>query len=247
MSDPGDTDHGRLEPIVESRRTADIPTTVSNRGLAPSSMIPIPTQLQSQRPPSQLTNVSENTIARGRRLAREGQPNIRWVDENYYTLNPWFDRGDKDPVFSLGRPLPRKVRWVKKPATKDTNKSKLEMAELGEVRSKEQSINTGDGNQDSQGQRRTAGGVSHGDKINDAGQPVFDYQPSNEDRKENLRQPNNSRSHEDGPDFGIDSEPLGKQEHQDSEEEDVDPNEYRNWWARFRAKNPEPLAEFLAV
>jgi aquaglyceroporin related protein len=138
------------------------------------------------------------------------------------------------------------VRWVRKPAANDANKSKEELAELGEVLS-ENSLSPEPKSQDVQGQRRTAGGVSHGDRFNDVGQPVFDYQPSNEGWGNDSRNTNNPENTEDGPDFGIDSEPLGKQEHEEVEEEDADPNEYRNWWARIRAKHPEPLAEFLAV
>ncbi|KAI1091660.1 aquaporin-like protein [Rostrohypoxylon terebratum] len=44
----------------------------------------------------------------------------------------------------------------------------------------------------------------------------------------------------------VDSEPLGQGEDDDEEQEDQTP-ETHNWWARIRAKHPEPLAEFLAT
>ncbi|KAI0384159.1 aquaporin-like protein [Hypomontagnella monticulosa] len=40
---------------------------------------------------------------------------------------------------------------------------------------------------------------------------------------------------------------LGQREQDEVEQEDGDTGEYRNWWARIRAKHPEPLAEFLAT
>lgn len=49
------------------------------------------------------------------------------------------------------------------------------------------------------------------------------------------------------PSYKIDGEPLGQQERSEVEEGERDPDELRNWWARLRAKHPEPLAEFLAT
>lgn len=48
--------------------------------------------------------------------------------------------------------------------------------------------------------------------------------------------------------FQIDADVIGGQHEDDAVEEGkVDPNVMRNWWARLRAKYPEPLAEFLCV
>ena len=103
----------------------------------------------------------------------------------------------------------------------------------------------------------TAAGVAHGPKRNDAGQPVFDYQPGGAERTDRgmdraetrkssePQRPARQSSHQ--PSFKIDGEPLGQPEHPAVEEGIVDPDEMRNWWARFRAKHPEPLAEFLAT
>ncbi|KAJ6437120.1 C6 transcription factor [Purpureocillium lavendulum] len=50
-----------------------------------------------------------------------------------------------------------------------------------------------------------------------------------------------------GHEFALDAEPIGHQEREEVEEGFQDPDELRNWWARFRARHPEPLAEFLAT
>ncbi|GJN84515.1 hypothetical protein PLIIFM63780_008072 [Purpureocillium lilacinum] len=47
--------------------------------------------------------------------------------------------------------------------------------------------------------------------------------------------------------FALDAEPLGYREREEVEEGFRDPDELRNWWASFRARHPELLAEFLAT
>ena len=96
----------------------------------------------------------------------------------------------------------------------------------------------------------TAAGVAHSQKRNDAGQPVFDYVPSKTDHDEQTSEgPPTSRTADlnTDPSYKIDGEPLGQQEQSEVEEGFKDPDEMRNWWARFRAKHPELLAEFLAT
>ncbi|KAF5552077.1 channel protein [Fusarium phyllophilum] len=192
------------------------------------------------------------------------------AEEGYYEENPWFGEAGKKPIFSLGKPLPHRVRRkVVKPIRPD-GKVDEEMAIV-----KEDSEDTPAGyasrttsgqpyrmhtqtsiaSRDMQNQqsRTTAAGVAHNEKRNDAGQPVFDYvpgeatpaaTPSHRDpasRVASHQQSNNQ------PDYKIDSEPLGQQEKPEVEAGETDPNEMRNWWARIRAKHPEPLAEFLAT
>lgn len=48
------------------------------------------------------------------------------------------------------------------------------------------------------------------------------------------------------PDHKIDGEPIAQTEQPEVEEGKVDPDQLRNWWARMRAKHPEPLGEFLS-
>lgn len=48
--------------------------------------------------------------------------------------------------------------------------------------------------------------------------------------------------------FQIDADTHGGQREQDAAEEGrTDPNSMRNWWARFRSKYPEMMAEFLCT
>ncbi|XXH05606.1 Peroxisomal membrane protein PAS20 [Hypoxylon texense] len=190
--------------------------------------------------------------------SREKAEALGWVDPDYYEANPWHGQSKNKPVFSLGKPLPRVTRWPKGPGNVVTTKppviSPEDLAELGEAASNTDNTDaekvvsrTQSG---SPKKRRTAAGISHGDRRNDAGQPVFEYQPRDDSatRRERTNDTNNTKkSNRDNPNFGIDSEPIGQREHDDVEEGEKDPNELRNWWARVRAKHPEPLAEFLAT
>ncbi|KAF3057203.1 hypothetical protein GL218_06282 [Daldinia childiae] len=207
------------------------------------------------------TNKDQRAKERVRRVANNGsrEEPLLWIDDGYYEANPWHGRMNKKPIFSLGAPLPRKVRWAKEPVdvpTGSVSKSPEDLVELGEVdldgvgglnvERRESTVESEDS-----GFRRTAAGVTHGDRYNDAGQPVFEYQPGEEnsthrERTNNTHDTNRSNK-EDLRNYGIDSEPLGQREHGDVEEGDRDPDEFRNWWARIRAKHPEPLAEFLAT
>ncbi|KAI1137124.1 aquaporin-like protein [Hypoxylon sp. FL0543] len=216
---------------------------------------------QSRYPNSKSPEAPERTVPEKARkaLRSRGEPDAEgWVDEEYYEENPWYRQAKKKPVFSLGRPLPRKVRWARKPAnvpTKPAPKSSEELAELGEGGLNTYYLSNIEKQDTTASQasraRRTAAGVSHGDRYNDAGQPVFDYQPGedNSTRRErtNDTQTTNQSRREDNRNYGIDSEPLGQREDDKVEQGERDPDELRNWWARIRAKHPEPLAEFLAT
>lgn len=50
-----------------------------------------------------------------------------------------------------------------------------------------------------------------------------------------------------GDKYKVDGEPVGQTEDELARKGEKDPNELRNWWARLRAKYPEPMAEFLAT
>ncbi|KAH9906520.1 aquaporin-like protein [Xylariomycetidae sp. FL2044] len=219
-----------------------------------SSGTPLNEKQTTNRPPRES---HPNGQARPRPTPRESS----WVDEGYYQENPWHNQENKKPIFSLGRPLPRKVRWNDPREHQETpprprHKSQEDLAEKGEVDS-DNTATPGVGMEEMVAReqrdsaRRTAEGVSHGDRVNDAGQPVFDYMPdptSHENsRQDNSNTNHNSNKQQDGPDFGIDSEPLGQRENDEVEEYNKNPDDYRNWWARVRAKHPEPLAEFLAT
>ncbi|KAF9772589.1 hypothetical protein IL306_009703 [Fusarium sp. DS 682] len=192
------------------------------------------------------------------------------AEEGYYEENPWFGEAGTKPIFSLGKPLPHRVRRKVVKPIKPDGKVDEEMAIV-----KEESEDTSAGyasrttsgqpyrmhtessltSRDMQRQqsRTTAAGVAHSEKRNDAGQPVFDYVPgdSTPAATPSHRDPaSRAASHQQSnnqPDYKIDGEPLGQQEKPSVEAGETDPNELRNWWARIRAKHPEPLAEFLAT
>ncbi|KAI1333554.1 aquaporin-like protein [Xylariaceae sp. FL0016] len=186
----------------------------------------------------------------------------RWVDAEYRETNPWYGQKDKKPIFSLGRPLPRTVRWSQRrqqdrehERRRTGRTSKEDLAELGEMGADDEAAEMDHVDElekrittQSEVNRRTAEGVSHGDRYNDAGQPVFDYMPNDQGATLSRQGTGQSRRGDgDGPSYAIDSEPLGQREHDDVEMSSRDPNEFRNWWARLRAKHPEPLAEFLST
>ena len=50
-----------------------------------------------------------------------------------------------------------------------------------------------------------------------------------------------------GDRYKVDGEPVGETEDELARKGEKDPDELRNWWARLRAKYPEPMAEFLCV
>jgi aquaglyceroporin related protein, other eukaryote len=165
------------------------------------------------------------------------------MHENYIEENPWHNKAKEKPIFSLGAPLPHQVRGPGKSKLRkgDTSRENLaEQGELGRVESaavRAQSLTRDDQEKRS---RRTAAGVSHGGKTNDAGQPVFDYIPS---RTAEPTAPGPDTE----PDFKIDSEPLGRRQRSEMDPDGKNHDHYRNRWTKIRARYPEPLAEFLAV
>ncbi|KAI1314190.1 aquaporin-like protein [Xylaria venustula] len=175
-------------------------------------------------------------------------PRRQWIDEDYRQVNPWHDQEKNKPVFSLGKPLPRMVRWGTPESREEEARSNNDLAELGEVPS-EETLRSEDEANDEQSvnrHRQTAAGVTQGGRFNGAGQPVYEYTPSNDKLKGQVDSETEKQESQ-RPDFGIDSEPLGKEEVDEAKKPGNDPDEYRNWWARIRAKHPEPLAEFLAT
>ena len=177
-----------------------------------------------------------------------------WVDGEYCSENPWYGQSKKKPVFSLARPLPHTLR-------RTTRSDKGDIENQGDA--------VGAGREDFRGvplrfvperlsrnpnnhseQRMTTAGAAHNAKRNDGRQPVFAYLPREgscpDDKHDTVDgQGMKERSHE--PQYGIDSEPLGRREDSEVEDGEKNPDELRNWWARIRARHPEPLAEFLAV
>jgi hypothetical protein len=209
-----------------------------------------------RRAPGASSTPAAPTTEKPRGPAKRPQPKHRWVDQDYYHDNPWFDQEHQRPIFSLGAPLPRTARWARKKKQQNNHpseakRSKEELAELGEVTPEQSPSPSPSPEADAprKAKRRTSGGVTHGHKYNDAGQPVFEYIPEKSETQDtrDRRRTKAPRKEENQPHFGIDSEPIGRRENEEADKEGDDHNKYRNWWARVRAKHPEPLAEFLAV
>ncbi|KAI1274583.1 aquaporin-like protein [Xylaria sp. FL0933] len=203
---------------------------------------------RSARQPKETNNAPEKaTPTHQAKYVREPSTG-QWIDKDYYKTNPWYNQEKKKPIFSLGKPLPRMVRWDGSQYREEEVRPNNDLAELGEVYSENSSEPGDKAKAEKRGNthRQTPAGVSQGERFNDAGQPVFDYTPSN-DKQEGQQDSGTEEQQADSPDFGIDSEPLGKRETDAAKEPDSNPDDYRNWWARIRAKHPEPLAEFLAT
>ncbi|OTA82929.1 hypothetical protein M434DRAFT_188749 [Hypoxylon sp. CO27-5] len=257
--------NGTENPIELSDITPDtLPSaSTSNPGLRPVGSVSSKEPEQTRYSSSGSNETTQRLLRKKDRKALGGRTRaeaLGWVDKDYYEENPWYGQDKKKPIFSLGKPLPHKVRWAKKPAdlpTRDPPKSSEDLAERGEVDPNNVSpLSNVETRETTASQasraRRTAAGVSHSGRRNDADQPVFEYIP--EQDKPDYRRERTTDTHdtdksdeEDNHNFGIDSEPLGQREREEVEKGDRDPDEFRNWWARIRAKHPEPLAEFLAV
>ena len=198
-----------------------------------------------------------------------------WVDDGYYKENPWYDQPNSKPVFSLGRPLPHTSRGKKKMKSKKTKDKMDGEADLEKGQSSFNDRSTGksariaDDTPDDHSEAQQGGGAGnsrnrspkdHGPtKRNDAGEPVYDYQPWKsgpggqshqvQDSEETMAgdDDDDDDGFEEGRKYKVDGEPVGQAEDEKVEEGEKDPDELRNWWARLRAKYPEPPAEFLCV
>ncbi|KAI1656921.1 aquaporin-like protein [Daldinia decipiens] len=228
-TDP-ESDLSRQDRHLEPEILAEPPDNVSDRLPSASQrksnlprIIDSKESNQSRSSNSATTNKVLRAKNRVRRVAKHSsrEEPLLWIDDGYYEANPWHDRTNKKPIFSLGAPLPRKVRWAKEPvdlSARSVSKSPEDLAELGEV------------------------------DIDGAGGPNIERRESTaENENSGFRRTAAGITHEDLCSYGIDSEPLGQRKHGDVEKGDRDPDEFRNWWARIRAKHPEPLAEFLAT
>lgn len=147
-----------------------------------------------------------------------------WVDDDYYEGNPWYGQARDKPVYSLGKPLPHRMRGSsgkkkdKKQKKSKRNRDDASAAEEGQA-----------------GQQQSSG---HNDN-DDGGQQKKE--------KDNHQNREDRGGLEPGDKYKVDGEPMGDTEDKLARDGKKDPNDLRNWWARFRAKYPEPLAEFLAV
>lgn len=194
-----------------------------------------------------------------------------WVDEDYYDLNPWYNEPERKPIFSLGKPMPHTCRsFQRKKKKQPKRESDLEKGKghrvcdaYNEGTLKEKSASTRGstrGGRTPSKRTNTGHGQQASKKHNEAGQPVYDYQPGERDHRPSGysdREGGGNWEHEgaghegdgweEGEKYKVDGEPIGQTEDDEAEKGEKSPDEVRNWWARLRAKYPEPLAEFLCV
>ncbi|KAK8054617.1 hypothetical protein PG994_009684 [Apiospora phragmitis] len=171
-----------------------------------------------------------------------------WVDDDYYEGNPWYGQPRDKPVYSLGKPLPHTMRGSsgtkdkKKQQKKNKNRDEASAAEEGQARphnkNMQQSIG-GDGHFQEEGQQPPNKNQQQSSGNNNDGDPNSE--------KENHQNREDRGGLEPGDKYKVDGEPMGESEDKLARDGKKDPNDLRNWWARFRAKYPEPLAEFLAT
>lgn len=163
-----------------------------------------------------------------------GEP-LPHADEDYQEKNPWHDKLREEPVFSLGEPLPHKVRRGRQ-------------AHKGDVQQEEDV---------EQGMRRrpTGGSQQPQQQQQQQQRPTIETGHSDDTLRETRRvgtRDTHLTDQDQGTDtarkYQIDGDRIGGQREDDAVEDgELDANTMRNYWARLRAKYPEPLAEFLCT
>ncbi|KAK8036132.1 hypothetical protein PG993_008746 [Apiospora rasikravindrae] len=171
-----------------------------------------------------------------------------WVDEDYYEGNPWYGQPRDKPVYSLGNTLPHTTRGYgkKELSSNSRNKDEASAAEEGQVQPQNKNMQQssgGDGQFDEDGRQPPNKNQQQSSGNND--EDGDDDQQKNE--KDNHQDRENRGGLEPGDKYKVDGEPMGDSEDKLARDGKKDPNDLRNWWARLRAKYPEPLAEFLAT
>ncbi|KAK8032562.1 hypothetical protein PG990_002296 [Apiospora arundinis] len=141
-----------------------------------------------------------------------------WVDGDYYEGNPWYEQPRDKPVYSLGKPLPHTMRGSGKKKDKKKKNNKDEVSAAEE----------GQAHPKSKNMQKSSGGDGH-------------FEEEAEAKATRIITKIGRTA------YKVDGEPMGESEDKLAREGKKDPNDLRNWWARFRAKYPEPLAEFLAL
>lgn len=157
-----------------------------------------------------------------------GEP-LPHTDEDYHQRNPWHGQVKERPVFSLGEPLPHTVRKGRSAHAEATQKE--EDVEQG-LRKRPTKSTT-------QQEQDTAELHHSDDTLHGSPQakPPRTAHHTEQDEGTDMAQK-----------FQIDGDNIGgPREDQAVEEGKVDVNDMRNYWARFRAKYPEPLAEFFCT
>lgn len=157
-------------------------------------------------------------------------------DEKYQEKNPWHGKLKEKPVFSLGEPLPRKVRRGRQAKAEDHQQQQQEEEEDVEQGLRRRPTTSG-GLQQPQPQ-----GTTDADQSDDTLQETRRTATASTHRTEQDQGTDMARK------FQIDADRIGGQREDAAVEDgEVDPNTMRNYWARLRAKYPEPLAEFFCT
>ncbi|KAK8869316.1 aquaporin-like protein [Apiospora arundinis] len=172
----------------------------------------------------------------------------RWVDQGYYEGNPWYDQPKDKPVYSLGKTLPHTMRssgQKKDMEEQSKNKDEVSAAEEGQAGPKNKNM------------EQSSGGDGYFDEKDQQGPNKNQQQSSgnnNDDGGDSRNENDNHQDREDrgdtepGDKYKVDKDPMGgESEDKLARDGKKNPSDLRNWWARFRAKYPEPLAEFLAT
>ncbi|KAK7186560.1 aquaglyceroporin [Paraphaeosphaeria sporulosa] len=200
-----------------------------------------------------------------------------YVDNDYYSLNPWYEQQPAKPLFGLGRPFPRTVRpgmlWGRKrseqPDQQDQEQGQIppQIDEYGEAQPPPDRFEA-----DLDGYKYIVTRI----KDEEAESPDYERDVGREDQYDHRDQQKTETSAEAhqglqsptmipdsmGDNFHGDHPPLDdeqsvataethaeKQEIRQREEEAIQDyyNTYRNPLSRFRARYPEAFAEFLST
>ncbi|KAH9907256.1 aquaporin-like protein [Xylariomycetidae sp. FL2044] len=213
---------GKMAQSDIPQRNASVKTTASRFSQA-QSMSDKPSQPMSQ-PPG---------------MDRQG-----WVDDDYYESNPWYGQSKDKPVFSLGRPLPHTSRFGSKKKDKEQKgKGPQDDPEKGQVSAMKKKPSQGKRVQIAEGSDDQASqGMLEGNKTS-----PWDVDFKVPDLTTGPNPSEKAPGYEEGSKYKVDGEPVGQKEDDEAERGPAHPDDLRNWWARFRAKYPEPLAEFACT
>ncbi|ROW03349.1 hypothetical protein VSDG_01457 [Cytospora chrysosperma] len=213
---------------------------------------------------------------KGRHRRRE-RPKGQVASPDYHEQNPWHDqereavkfslgepfpRRDEAedpeqakqgrPVFSLGQPLPHTVR---RRGRSDAAKLRQEDVEQGWKEGRKQGREEGrkEGRKEDQSRTFKETGAADSDESGEtlAAEPEPNWMQTAKTQSLRAARTQSKTDQDEGTDmarrFQVDADTIGQREDSKVEEGKVDPNAMRNRWARFRAKYPEPLAEFLCT
>lgn len=202
---------------------------------------------------AQLAELYSDSVVNARRKGRV-------QDDGYRQQNPWHDAPKERPVFSLGAPLPRaEEEYQRRNPWQGKPKDKLNF-NLGEplphkVRWGQQAKKAQQQQQQQQqeedveqGMGRRPTGRSQQQATTEADRSDDTLQEADRTETEGTHKTDHDQGTDTAKRFQIDADRIGGQREDDAVEDgDVHPNAMRNYWARLRAKYPEPVAEFFCT